>query len=136
MQQKSLVAFLAIDNAFDQEQQIDQIKVDVNKTITSDSKTKLYNLWDYRFVYLSAIKLRKLHKIITLFKLVSIVKDIKNSCEVCALIKLFNKRNYYVNKRKTLILTFVLIDIYELLLASRLRYKYFLEIVDNYFRRT
>jgi len=112
------------------------MQVNTNNTIISDFKTKIYNLWYCRFAYLGATKLRKLHKIIILLKLVSIVKNIKNLCEVCALIKLYNKRNYYINKRKTIILTFILIDICESLLASRLKYKYFLKIVNNYFCKT
>ncbi len=44
MQQESLVAFLAIDNASNQEQQIDQINNYTNKTNIDDFKTKTYNL--------------------------------------------------------------------------------------------
>jgi len=112
------------------------MQIDTNNTITSNFKTKIYNLWYCRFVYLDATKLRKLHKITILLKLVSIVENIKNLCEVYALIKFCNKRNYYVNKRKTIILTLILIDIYEFLLVSKLGYEYFLEIVDNYSRKT
>jgi len=122
--------FLAIDNAFDQE---NQMQVNINNTIISNFKTKIYNLWYCRFVYLDATKLRKLHKITILLKLVSIVEDIENLYEICALIKLYNKRNYYISKRKTIILTLILIDICEFLLVSRLKYEYFLEIVNNYF---
>ncbi len=49
---------------------------------------------------------------------------------------LYNKRNYYINKRKIVILTFILIDICELLLVLKLKYKYFFKIVNNYFRKT
>jgi len=112
------------------------MQINTNNTITSDFKTKIYNLWYCRFAYLDATKLQKLHKITILLKLVSIVKNIKNLYKVCALIKLYNKRNYYVSKCKTIILTFISIDICESLLVSRLRYKYFLEIVNNYFCKT
>ncbi len=44
MQQEFLVAFLAIDNIFNQEQQTDQINININKTNISDFKTKIYNL--------------------------------------------------------------------------------------------
>ncbi len=70
-----------------------------------------------------------------LLKLVSIVENIVNSYKVCALIKLCNKRNYYISERKTTILVLVLIDICELLLTSRLEYEYFLKIIDNYLRK-
>ncbi len=41
MQQESLVVFLSIDNAFNLEQQIDQIDIDINKTNIDDFKTKI-----------------------------------------------------------------------------------------------
>jgi len=85
---------------------------------------------------LIATKLRKLYKIIILLKSIFIVKDIENLCKICVLIEFYNKRNYYVNKCKTIILALVLINICELLLILRLKYKYFLEIVDNYFCKT
>ncbi len=77
--------------------------------------------------------MQKLYKITILLKLIFIIKDIKNSYKMCALIKLYNKRNYYINKYKTIILTFILINICELLLILKLKYKYFLKIVNNYF---
>jgi len=68
-----------------------------------------------------------------LLKLILIIKDIKNSCKVYILIKLYNKRNYYINKHKIAILTFILINICKLLLILKFKHKYFLKIVDNYF---
>jgi len=112
------------------------MQVNANNTITSDFKTKIYNLWYCRFAYLDATKLRKLYKITILLKLVFIVENIKNLYEVCALIKFYNKRNYYVNMCKTIILILILIDICESLLVLRFRHKYFLEIVNNYSRKT
>jgi len=108
------------------------MQVNTNNTIIIDFKTKIYNFWYCRFVYLNATKLRKLYKIIIFLKFVSIVENIENLCEVCALIKLCNKRNYYINKRKTIILTLISIDICEFLLVLRLEHEYFLEIGDNY----
>jgi len=112
------------------------MQINTNNIIISDFKTKIYNFWYCRFIYLDVTKLRKLHKITILLKLVSIVENIKNLCEVCALIKFCNKRNYYISKRKTIILTIILINICKLLLVSRLEHKYFLEIVDNYSCKT
>ena len=54
---------------------------------------------------------------------------------MCALIKLYNKRNYYINKRKIVILTFISIDVCKLLLVLKFKHKYFLKIVNNYFRK-
>ncbi len=68
-------------------------------------------------------------------KFVSIVENTKNLYKICALIKLYNRRNYYISKRKTTILILVLIDICKLLLTLRLEYEYFLEIIDNYLYR-
>jgi len=99
-------------------------------------KAKQYNLWYRRFAYLRVIKLRKLYKIITLQKLILIVESVENSYKICALIKLCNKRNHYVSKRKVLILTLVFIDICDSLSLLRLKYEYFLKIVDNYSRKT
>ncbi len=50
---------------------------------------------------------------------------------MCALIKFYNKRNYYVNKYKIVILAFILIDICKLLLVLKFEHKYFFEIVNN-----
>jgi len=74
-----------------------------------------------------------LYKNTILLKLVSIIKNIKNSCKIYILIKLYNKRNYYISKYKTIILTFILINICKLLLILKLKYKYFFKIVNNYF---
>lgn len=76
--------------------------------------------------------MRRLYKTTIFLKFISIVKDIENLYKTYALIKFCNKRNYYINKRKTTILSLVLIDICKLLLALRFEYKYFVEIVDNY----
>ncbi len=77
--------------------------------------------------------MQKLYKITIFLKFVSINKDIKNSCKIYILIKLYNKRNYYINKYKTVILAFILINIYKLLLVLKLKYKLFFKIVNNYF---
>ncbi len=77
--------------------------------------------------------MQKLYKITIFLKLVFIIKDIKNLCKIYTLIKFYNKRNYYVNIYKTIILVFILIDICELLLILKLKYKYFFKIVNNYF---
>jgi len=74
-----------------------------------------------------------LYKITTFLKLVSIIKDIRNSYKICVLIKLYNNRNYYISKYKTTILTFILTNICKLLLILKFKYKYFLKIVNNYF---
>jgi len=76
--------------------------------------------------------LQKLYKITILLKLVFIIKNITNSCKVYVLIKFYNKRNYYVNKCKIVILTFISINICKLLLVLKFEYKYFLKIVNNY----
>ncbi len=68
-----------------------------------------------------------------ILKLVFIIKDIRNSCKIYILIKLYNKRNYYINKYKTIILILISINIYKLLLVLKLKYKYFFKIVNNYF---
>lgn len=133
--QYDVIVFLTNNNIFDQEYQINQIEVDTNDAIISNFKAKIYGFWNFRFVYLNAIKLQKLHEIFIFSKFVFIVDDAKNLYKVCALIKLYNKKNYYVNKRKIVILAFVSIDICELLSLSILKYKYFFEIVNNYFYR-
>jgi len=77
--------------------------------------------------------LQKLYKIIILLKSIFIIEDIKNFYKIYILIKLYNKRNYYISKYKIVILAFILINICKLLLVLKFKYKYFFKIVNNYF---
>jgi len=63
------------------------------------------------------------------------IEDIEFFCKTYILIKFYNKRNYYINKYKTIILIFILINICKLLLLLKFEHKYFFKIVDNYFCR-
>jgi len=56
-------------------------------------------------------------------------------CEICVLIKFINKQNHIVSKRKTNILIFVFINIYDSLLLSVTEYQYFLKIMNNHFEK-
>ena len=96
---------------------------------------RLYQLWHRRLEHSKEFKIKTLHIVTTLSK-VSIAKKHEIVCEVCALIKLINRLDHQVSERALNILTLLFIDICEQLLASREDYVYFLEIVDNYFRRT
>lgn len=51
-----------------------------------------------------------------------IIKNLENLYKIYILIKLYNKRNYYINKRKVLILILILINIYDLLSILNLKY--------------
>jgi len=66
-------------------------------------------------------------------KLILIVENNKNIYEIYALIKLINKQDYTINKKKINILILVFINIYNSLLLLFNEYQYFLKIVDNYF---
>jgi len=66
-------------------------------------------------------------------KSILIVENNKNIYEICALIKFINKQNHTISKRKTNILVFVFIDIYNSLFLLFNEYQYFLKIVDNHF---
>lgn len=99
------------------------------------TKLEIYKLWHRRFAHLGSAKLRNLHKVTTLKKSIPIIED-HDPCEVCALTKLCNKRNHTVAERKPIILALISVDICGPLPASRLKYEYFLEIVDNHSRRT
>jgi len=55
--------------------------------------------------------------------------------EIYVLIKFINKQNYLMNKKKTNILTFVFINIYNSLLLSVAEYQYFLKIINNHFQK-
>ena len=102
---------------------------------TSAKKRNLYELWHRRLGHLSSKKLKGMHQVTTLKRPISIVEQIK-SCEVCVIIKMTNKRNRNLSKRKPHILAGVSIDICDPLSISREDYEYFLEIIDNYSRRT
>ncbi len=114
-----------------------EIEVDHDQlNFTNNKSFKLYKLWHHRFTHFESAKLRQLHKIITLKKSIFINDSHKNVCEICALIKFINKWEHNVSDWKTSILTLIFIDICEslsLFLDSKL---YFLEIVDNHFRKT
>ena len=96
---------------------------------------KLYQLKHRRLEHFKKSKIKTFHIVITLSK-VSIAKKHEAVCEVCALIKSINRLDHQVNERALNILTLLFINICEQLLVSREDYVYFLEIVDNYFRRT
>ena len=106
----------------------------VNKNASS-RKRDLYILWHRRINHLKSAKLRNLHKITTLKTLVFIIER-NSSCEVCAFIKMINKRNHQLIKRKFHILTLMFIDICDSFFFSHFDHEYFLEIVNNHFRRT
>ena len=109
-----------------------EFEINVN---TPSKKRDLYTLWHRRLAHLSSAKLRSLHKVTTLKRSIPIIEN-NDSCEVCAIIKMINKRNRHLTERKTQILTLISIDICGSLPPSRLDHEYFLEIVDNHSRRT
>ncbi len=57
-------------------------------------------------------------------------------CEICALIKFINKREHNISDRKTSILILIFINICESLSLFLNSESYFLEIVNNHFRKT
>jgi len=69
-------------------------------------------------------------------KSILIIENNKNIYEIYVLIKFINKQDYTVSKRKTNILIFIFIDIYNSLFLSFNEYQYFLKIVDNHFQKT
>ncbi len=114
-----------------------KIEVDHNQlSFANDKSFKLYKLWHHCFAHLESIKLHQLHKIITLKKSIFINNSHENVCEICALIKFINKREYNVSDWKTNILTFIFINICESLSLFLDSESYFLKIVDNHFRKT
>ncbi len=114
-----------------------EIKVDHDQlSFANDKSFKLYKLWHHCFAHLESAKLCQLHKIITLKKPIFINDSHKNVCEICAFIKFINKREHNVNDRKTSILTLIFINICESLSSFLNSESYFLEIVDNHFRKT
>ncbi len=114
-----------------------KIKVDHDQlSFANDKSFKLYKLWHHHFTYLESAKLRQLHKIITLKKSILINNSHKNVCEICALIKFINKREYNVSNWKTSILILIFINICESLSLFLDSESYFLKIVNNHFRKT
>jgi len=69
-------------------------------------------------------------------KSILIIENNKNIYKICVLIKFINKQDYTVSKRKTNILIFIFIDIYNSLFLLFNEYQYFLKIVDNHFQKT
>ncbi len=69
-------------------------------------------------------------------KFIFINNSHKNVCEICALIKFINKWEHNVSNWKTSILTFIFINICESLSSFLNSESYFLEIVNNHFRKT
>ena len=106
----------------------------VNKDASS-RKHDLYIFWHRRIDHLKSIKLRNLYKITTLKTLVFIIER-NNSCEICAYIKIINKRNHQLIERKFYILTLMFIDICDFLFFLRFGHEYFFEIINNHFRKT
>jgi len=69
-------------------------------------------------------------------KFILINNSHENVCEIYALIKFINKREHNISNQKTSILTFIFINICESLSSFLNNESYFLEIIDNYFRKT
>ncbi len=114
-----------------------EIEVDHDQlSFANDKSFKLYKLWHCCFTYLESAKLRQLHKIITLKKPIFINNSHENVCEICALIKFINKREHNISNQKTSILTFIFINICESLSLFLNNESYFLEIMNNHFRKT
>ncbi len=114
-----------------------EVEVDHDQlSFANDKSFKLYKLWHHRFAHLESAKLRQLHKIIILKKSIFINDNHENVCKICALIKFINKREHNVSDWKTSILTLIFIDICESLSLSLDSESYFLEIVNNHFRKT
>lgn len=131
----ALPALINLNEALAEEMNVDSSSSNSLDSFASSSRLKLYKLWHRRFAHLDSAKLRNLHKIITMKKPISIIED-HGPCKVCSLIKLINKRNHQCSERKTQILTLMSIDICDELLKFRIEHHYFLEIVNNYSRRT
>jgi len=114
-----------------------EVEVDHDQlSFANDKSFKLYKLWHCRFTYLESAKLRQLHKIITLKKSIFINDNHENVCEICALIKFINKQEHNISNWKTSILTFIFIDICKSLSLFLNSESYFLEIMNNHFRKT
>ena len=124
-------------NTKSQEHQIEtQLETHIEFNDNSTRKKRdLYTLWHRRVDHLDFAKLKNLHKITTFKKSLFIVK-FDDLCEICAIIKMTNKRNRTLIERRSRILTMIFIDICESLLISRLEYEYFLKIINNHSRRT
>lgn len=101
----------------------------------SENIIKTYKLWHWHFTHLRTVKLHNLHQITILSKLISIIKNDINICEICTLIKFINQRKHIVSKKKINILTLILINICESLLLSIADYQYFLKIVNNHLQK-
>ncbi len=93
-------------------------------------------MWHHYFTHLESAKLRQLHKIITLKKSIFINDSHKNVYKICVFIKFINKREHNVSDWKTSILILIFINICKSLSSFLNSELYFLEIVDNYFRKT
>lgn len=100
----------------------------------SDKKIAEYQLWHRRFCHLGAEKLRSLHKVTTLDKPIPIASEEHCPCEVCSLTKIRRMRGR-PTQRKASPLALVSIDLCGPFEISRLGYRYFLLIVDNYSRK-
>ena len=93
-----------------------------------------YSLWHRRFVHLGAEKIRNLHKVTTVKKIHVSNEDKDYVCEVCQLSNLRNRAGR-VTERNPQVLGLVSLDICGPLDKSRLGYRYFLKIVDNFSRK-
>ena len=72
----------------------------VNKINFSQFLIKIYKLWYQRFIYLKSVKLQNFYKIITLKKLIWMIYNHNNICEIYVLIKFNNSKSHEISKRK------------------------------------
>ncbi|RAQ99895.1 CoA-transferase family III [Stemphylium lycopersici] len=107
-----------------------------NAFVTAQSETDLkqWELWHRRFAHFGKNLLQNLHKVTDLKEPIPIPKDGFHQCRVCSIAKM-KKYKGKVTERRPERLALVSIDICGPLPISRLGFKYWLEIVDNFSRK-
>ncbi|CCE33421.1 related to retrotransposon HobS hobase [Claviceps purpurea 20.1] len=115
---------------------IDQpVETDQNTKADGESIRKRYFLYHRRFAHLGPEKISSLHRVTTLEKAIKIPVD-KDICEVCSLTKLTNRIPRTLSEHKDELLALVQFDIAGPFPKSLRGNQYFLQIVDNYSRKS
>lgn len=105
-------------------------------TTSRKNKLKLFELWHRRFGHLGKRKLAELHEVTTLLEPIPTTIEEDHVYKVYALTKIKNKKGHHVSDRKAASLSLISIDVCGPLPESWAGYRYFLEIIDNYSRKT
>ena len=120
---------------FVQTTQDNQWQSDDQAFLSLEEKQAQYQLWHRRFAHLGTEKIRGLNRVTQLETLIPIAPQPDHPCDTCSITNLRRQKGKSTERRNR-VLALVSVDISGPFENSRLNERLFLQIVDNYSRKT